>query len=390
MNPTLNKSAGALSLLTLALFAHPQALAQSTGWYAGANAGRSGAEIDDPRISSGLAGQGFNTTSIDDRDRSTGFKLYGGYQFNPYLALEGGYFDLGKFGYTAHGANAVGAAGTLDGEMRVRGMNLDLVGTLPLTGKLSALGRVGVNVARVNDRFLGTGSLALNNTASKNESNVKFGLGLNYAFSTALDMRLEVERYRVNDAIGNKGDIDMVSLGLVYRFGGPAPQPAPRAAAPEPVVVVAAPPPPIAVVQAPAPAPVAPVEAPPRRRVSLSAESLFGFDADTLKPEGRLALDQFARDLAGTTYDSISVEGHTDRLGSLSYNQKLSEQRAAVVSGHLVTNGKLDASKISAVGQGETQPVTRAGDCKGNQRTAALVACLQPDRRVDVEVTGTR
>ncbi|MDO9506285.1 OmpA family protein [Hydrogenophaga sp.] len=382
MKPTLNTSAGALSLLTLALFAHPLATAQSTGWYAGANAGRTGAEIDDPRITSGLQAQGFTTTSINDRDRSTGFKLFGGYQFSPHFALEGGYFDLGKFGYTA---NTI-PTGTLNGEMRVRGLNLDLVGSLPLTGKLSALGRVGVNYARANDRFSGTGAVNVSNpTASKSQANAKYGVGLNYAFSDAMAMRLELERYRVNDAIGNKGDIDMLSVGLVYRFGGPAPQPVRMAAAPVPMPVVVQPPP--AVVQAPPPPPP---PAPMPQRVSLSAESLFGFDASTVKPEGRSELDKFARDLAGTNYQTVVVEGHTDRLGSDAYNQKLSEERANAVKNHLVTNGRLDSSKISAVGKGETQPVTKPGDCKGNTRTAALVACLQPDRRVDVEVTGTR
>ncbi|MDP2985322.1 MAG: flagellar motor protein MotB, partial [Hydrogenophaga sp.] len=64
--------------------------------------------------------------------------------------------------------------------------------------------------------------------------------------------------------------------------------------------------------------------------------------------------------------------------------------RAMAVKNYLVTNGRLDSSKISAVGKGESMPVTKPEDCKGNTRTAALVACLQPDRRVDVEVTGTR
>lgn len=389
MTNTPHPSAGALSLLTLALFASPMALAQGTGWYGGANAGRTGAEIDDARITSGLLGQGFNTTSIQDRDHSNGFKLYGGYQFGPYVAVEGGYFDLGRFGYTA---NTV-PTGTLDGEMRARGLNLDLVGTLPLTRNLSALARVGVNHARVNSRFASTGAVQVNNpTARKSETNVKYGLGLNYAFTDALAMRLEVERYRVNDAIGNKGDIDMVSVGLVYRFGGPTPQPVPRAEAPMPLVVVAQPAPAAPTAAVPTPPPAAPVVTAPvqPRRVSLSAESLFGFDANTVKPEGRAALDQFANDLSGTTYSSISVQGHTDRLGSEAYNQKLSEQRAAAVKHHLVTVGQLNGGKIVAEGRGETQPVTRPEDCRGQQRTPALVACLQPDRRVEVEVTGTR
>ena len=118
MTNTPHPSARALSLLTLALFASPLALAQGTGWYGGANAGRTGAEIDDARITSGLLGQGFNTTSIQDRDRSNGFKLFGGYQLSPYFALEGGYFDLGKIGYTAHTV----PEGTLNGEMRVNGV----------------------------------------------------------------------------------------------------------------------------------------------------------------------------------------------------------------------------------------------------------------------------
>lgn len=81
---TTQTYAGALSLLTLALFASPMALAQGTGWYGAASAGRTGAEIDDARITSGLLVQGFTTSSIEDRDRSNGFKLNGGYQFNPH------------------------------------------------------------------------------------------------------------------------------------------------------------------------------------------------------------------------------------------------------------------------------------------------------------------
>lgn len=133
-----------------------------------------------------------------------------------------------------------------------------------------------------------------------------------------------------------------------------------------------------------------PAPAPVPQRVSMSAESLFGFDASAVKPEGRAELDKFARDLSSANYQTVTVEGHTDRLGSDAYNQKLSEERANAVKNYLVTSGRLDGSKISAVGKGESMPVTKAEDCKGNQRTAALVACLQPDRRVDVEVTGTR
>jgi len=86
----------------------------------------------------------------------------------------------------------------------------------------------------------------------------------------------------------------------------------------------------------------------------------------------------------------ITVEGHTDRLGSPAYNQKLSLQRAESVKSYLVTPGGIDAAKISAVGKGESVPVTKPGECKGNKPSPKLIACLQPDRRVEVEVIGTR
>jgi len=214
------------------------------------------------------------------------------------------------------------------------------------------------------------------------------GAGLQYAFSPSFLVRGEAERYRVNDAVGNHGDVDMVSISLVFPFGRTA-APAPRAAAPAYVapapapVVAQAPPPP------PPPAP-APVMAPERRRVSFSAESLFVFDRADVQPEGKAALDRFAAETRGTQFDVITVEGHTDRLGSPAYNQKLSTQRAEAVKSYLVSSGGFDAAKINAVGKGESTPVTQAADCKGNSPTPKLIACLQPDRRVEIEVTGTR
>ena len=133
-----------------------------------------------------------------------------------------------------------------------------------------------------------------------------------------------------------------------------------------------------------------PAPPPERRRVKLEADSLFSFDRADVKPEGRGALDRLVQDLSNTRFDVITVEGHTDRLGSAAYNQRLSSQRAEAVKAYLVGTGKLDANKISAVGKGESMPVTRADDCKGQQANPKLIACLQPDRRVEVEVTGTR
>ncbi len=252
------KASGTLGLLALAVIASAPALAQDGGWYAGGAIGRAAATIDDARITSGLAGAGIATTSIVDEDRDTGYKVYGGYQFNPYLGIEGGYYDLGHYGFTA----TTTPAGSLKGDITLRGLNLDLVGTLPLGAGFSVFGRVGAAYTQARDHFSGTGIVVVTNpNPSVRATNLKLGVGLQYDFTPALGMRLEAERYRVNDAVGNIGNVDMVSLGLIYRFGGKAQVPTPRAATPAPVVYVAPPAPqvlPPPVVQAPPPVFVAP------------------------------------------------------------------------------------------------------------------------------------
>ena len=156
-----------------------------------------------------------------------------------------------------------------------------------------------------------------------------------------------------------------------------------KAEAPAPRIAAAAPPP-----QKPAPTPApAPAKVVPQS-INFSADALFAFDKAVLKPEGRAELDDFARQLSGAQYDAIFVTGHTDRFGSNEYNQKLSERRANAVKDYLVSKG-VPANRINADGKGEMQPVTKPGDCKG-AKSVKVIACLQPDRRVHVEVTGTK
>jgi OOP family OmpA-OmpF porin len=378
------KTSGTLGLMAVALLASPLASAQAPHWYGGVNLGVSRATIDDERITGNLLSRGFTGVSIQDDERDAGYKLYGGYQFNKNFALEAGYFDLGKFGFTA----TTVPAGTLNGNIKLRGFNFDAVGILPITEKLSALGRVGVNYAEARDQFSGTGAVTVTNpNPSKRDTNHKYGFGIQYAFTDALAMRVEAERYRINDAVGNKGDVDLFSVGLLYRFGGKTPAPAPYVAAPQPApapaVVAAAPPPP-----PPKPAPV--VAPPAPRKVTFSADSLFAFDQSTIKPEGKQHLDKLSADLRGTSYDVISVTGHTDRLGTSAYNQGLSTRRAEMVKSYLTDSAGIPAGKISARGAGETQPVTKPGECPGQKVSKKLIECLQPDRRVEVEVTGTK
>lgn len=364
-----------LGAAAIASLSGASVLAQEGGYYyGGLSVGQSRAKIDDERITAGLLGAGLQTTSMSLDERSAAFKLFGGYQFNRYFALEGGYFDLGKFGYTS----TTSPAGTLNGQIKLRGFNLDLVGTLPITDRLSAIGRVGAQVAKASDRFSGTGAVqVLEPNPHKRDANYKVGLGLQYEITPSFLIRGEAERYRINDAVGNRGDVNMFSVTLVMPFGRTA-APAPRSAMASSYV---------APVPAAEPSPPPPVPAPLMRpRMSFSADSLFAFDAATLRPEGRSALDRFMAEVGSTQFDVITIEGHTDRLGAAAYNQKLSLRRADSVKAYFISRGRFAPDKFSVTGKGETEPVTRPEDCKGTAPTPALIACLQPDRRVVVEV----
>jgi len=365
------KVTAALSLSALAAFAGPGVMAQGqdSGWYGGANAGRSAATIDDERINRSLLGSGFNSSTLVADDRSTGYKIFGGYQLNRNFAVEGGYFDLGNFGYTA----TTVPTGTLDGRIKLRGLNLDLVGMVPLSEKFSVFGRAGLNYAQARDSFRGTGAVQVANPNPRtNDTHYKLGLGLQYALSESVAVRAEAERYRVNDAIGNRGHVDLVSVGLIYRFGGKIQAPAPRIAAVEPVREV------VAMVLPPPPPP--PMPTPRYEKYTLSATELFAFDSAELRmPQARL--DELASALGShAEVNEVVITGYTDRIGSSTYNQTLSESRAVAVKDYLASKG-IDALRLKAQGKGETDPVVVCTD----KRLSNLIKCLEPNRRVEVE-----
>ena len=261
---------GLVALAVLGTVASSWVVAQdsTTGPYLGANVGTTRAKFNNDSINSTLAGQGFTVNSRTEDNSSTGYKLFGGYQFNRNFAVEGGYFDLGRFNYSLNTT----PLGTFSADTRVRGLNLDLVGFLPLTEQFSVFGRAGAAYAQSRANFARTGALPLaNSPTSRNDTNLKVGIGMQYAFTEALALRAELERYRVSDPVRNRGNIDMASIGLVYRFGGKAQTPVAAAFVPvvsapppPPVVVAPPPPPPPPVVVAPAPTPPPAYEPPVR------------------------------------------------------------------------------------------------------------------------------
>ncbi|NNM62326.1 MAG: OmpA family protein [Steroidobacteraceae bacterium] len=86
----------------------------------------------------------------------------------------------------------------------------------------------------------------------------------------------------------------------------------------------------------------------------------------------------------------VTITGYSDRLGRHAYNMRLSQQRAAAVRAYRMRTAGIPADKIQARGADGSDPVTKPGECKCTRATAKLIACLQPDRRVEVDVEATQ
>lgn len=359
-----NKYALALALLVSPLAFAADGPTDWSHWYVGINAGASRATIDDAQITAGLLTGGFTTNSIADDDGDIGWKLFGGYRFNQYLALEGGLYDLGGFGFTA----TTTPAGSLTGAIELDGYNIDVVGFLPFgdSGMWSAFGRIGYGSTQGDSTFTSTGAVTvLTPQASERLNDFKYGAGLQMDFSPSWGARLEYERFRVADGIGNEGDIDLMSLGLVYRFGQQRDEePAPVAAA-EPT---------------PAPAPIyvaVPVVAQTQRYCAV-LDYNFEINRDEVQKEDLEKLTVVAVFMREHPETTAVIQGFSDDVGSYADNMKLSQRRADSVVDYLVDSQNIARSRLSAKGYGEAYPIgdnsTREGK-QANRRISAVIAC---------------
>ena len=146
----------------------------------------------------------------------------------------------------------------------------------------------------------------------------------------------------------------------------PAPAPAPR-------------------VEPPPPPPPPPAPAPKPEKVTTASTVNFDFDRYVIRPDASSKLDDLVGKLRNVNLEVIIAVGHADRIGSDAYNMKLSVRRADSVKAYLVSKG-IAASRIYTEGKGERQPVK---DCKGDKKTKELIACLEPNRRVESEAVGS-
>ncbi|HEX8614736.1 MAG TPA: OmpA family protein [Telluria sp.] len=198
-----------------------------------------------------------------------------------------------------------------------------------------------------------------------------FQLGLTDQWSMQADLRTVRGRLRGEEAFGfDRSNNKYLTIGFNYAFAKPTPPAPPPAPTPPPAVTPPAPP-------APPPPPPAPARF---EKITLAATELFAFNSATLNVT-QTRLDEIAAALtADPSITDVDITGYADRLGSEQYNLKLSERRANAVRDYLVAKG-IDGARLKAYGKGEANPVVT---CTEKNR-AALIKCLEPNRRVEVE-----
>jgi OmpA-OmpF porin, OOP family len=266
--------------------------------------------------------------------------------------------------------------------------------TVEVDGKWYFLGREGLARWDGLQPYGLVGLGAISDDVGVSKTSVMATAGLGVALPLARWGRFFIDgRYRW-DANGGKlvsqnsfGDW-LLSAGVVIPFGAPpgVAEPAAAKAPPPPPAAKAAPPP-------PPPPPPPPQAQPVTRTFDISADGMFAFDKAALTPVGESRIENMIegmRQAGVTALTEVTIIGHTDPVGSAEYNMQLSIERAAAVRNYLVGRG-IPGNIIKVEGRGESQLRVTEAECKSKGQAAthsALIACLAPNRRVEVMATA--
>ena len=358
----MKKTAIALAIAGLAAATVAQAAPQENTFYAGARVGWSA--FHDGNINAAaevaeIAGAGLNRNSVT-------YGVFGGYQIlnqnNFGLAAELGYDFFGKATSTFGDAANVGYHSA-------HGVSLALKPSYEVLPGLDVYGKTGVAIVRNMYKLENNASTNPAFKFNKTKASLILGAGVEYAILPELAARLEyqwlskagnLDKALAKEDIANTNlnynpDIHSVTAGLSYRFG--------QGAAPVAAEVV-------------------------NKTFTLNSDVTFAFGKSTLKPEASTALDGIYGEIAQVANPAVAVNGYADRIGKDAANLKLSQRRAETVANYLVSKG-VNSNAITATGYGEANPVTGA-TCDAVKGRKALIACLAPDRRVEVQVQGNK
>lgn len=360
----MKKTAIALVVAGLAAASVAQAAPQENTFYAGVKAGQASfhdgikANTDATNPRNLDFGTGYNRNSFT-------YGVFGGYQIlnrdNLGLAVELGYDDFGRVKFKE--------AGKVAAKHTNHGAHLSFKGSYEVLNGLDVYGKAGVALVRSDYKFYDVATGARDHEEGRHSLRTSglFAVGAEYAVLPELAVRLEyqwltrVGKFRTQDSHNSSVDynpwIGSINAGVSYRFGQGA---APVVAAPEVV----------------------------SKTFNLNSDVTFAFGKANLKPQAQAALDGIYGEIAQVNNAKVAVAGYTDRIGSDAGNLKLSQRRADTVANYFVAKG-VSADAISATGYGKANPVTGA-TCDQVKGRKALIACLAPDRRVEIAVNGTK
>ena len=356
----MKKTAIALAIAGLAAATVAQAAPQENTFYAGARVGWSAMHHGLKRVAAAAT----DVTATGYNRNAATYGVFGGYQIlnqnNFGLAAEAGYDFFGKTTLRAASKDA--------GYHAAHGFSLALKPSYEVYPDLDVYGKAGVAIVRnmYKNVDVDKGGVAKFN---KTKASLILGAGVEYAILPELAARIEYQWLskagNLDKALDKAGvengeynynpDIHSVTAGLSYRFG--------QGAAPVAAEVV-------------------------NKTFTLNSDVTFAFGKSTLKPEASTALDGIYSEIAQVANPAVAVNGYADRIGKDASNLKLSQRRAETVANYLVSKG-VDANAVTATGYGEANPVTGA-TCDAVKGRKALIACLAPDRRVEVQVQGNK
>ena len=361
----MKKTAIALVVAGLAAASVAQAAPQENTFYAGVKVGQASfhdgikANTDATNPRSLDVGTGYNRNSFT-------YGVFGGYQIlnrdNLGLAVELGYDDFGRVKFKE--------AGKVAAKHTNHGAHLSFKGSYEVLNGLDVYGKAGVALVRSDYKFYDVATGARDHEEGRHSLRTSglFAVGAEYAVLPELAVRLEyqwltrVGKLRTqathNSSVDYNPWIGSINAGVSYRFG----QGAVAAPAMAPEVV--------------------------SKTFNLNSDVTFAFGKANLKPQAQATLDGIYGEIAQINSAKVAVAGYTDRIGSDAGNLKLSQRRADTVANYLVQKG-VATNAISATGYGKANPVTGA-TCDQVKGRKALIACLAPDRRVEIAVNGTK